>query len=426
MDKRAIDFFKLLLPLNSKRRTALKIIEKSVSKRELADIKYYLKIGQLGLYNKSLVLKKFFGYLEWPQLILAKKNYKLQKLLEKVNERVENDYFAKQFKSFAKEDVIGKISKYVAPGIIGADIVKKAVASQLFAKEPIHILLLGDPGTGKTDIIRDAAEMSPISSFGLGSGTTGAGLTVTKNTNFKLNLKKKKTVKENDSEIDEFEEETEFNLGLLPQANGGLCCIDELNLMQSKDKAGLYSAMEKGFITYDKGGKHETFDAKVKVLATANPQGDKFIGKNLDFLKKQIPFKQALLSRFHLLFIFRKPSEKELINITRKIVNDKKEDNNDIHEFIQLYVNHASLLEVSFDKKLEPMVVNFIEDIKGDEKHFLTEIGPRTVIGIMRFAKAFARAKLKRHVTAEELEAAMKLMKEALYFQKKDKKKKKK
>ena len=57
--------------------------------------------------------------------------------------------------------------------------VKLACAIQLFSEEKTHILLLGDPGTGKTDIIRSTSELHPKTSFGLGSGTSGAGLGVT-------------------------------------------------------------------------------------------------------------------------------------------------------------------------------------------------------------------------------------------------------
>jgi DNA replicative helicase MCM subunit Mcm2 (Cdc46/Mcm family) len=135
--------------------------------------------------------------------------------------------------------------------------VKKAVSLQLFASEPVHILLLGDPGTGKTEILRSVEELHPISVFGLGSGTSGAGLSIS--------MSGGKPV-----------------LGLLPKAHKGICCIDELNLMKSEDMASLYSSMEKGFITYDKGSHHIKEKAEARILATANPVGDKFKGTELE------------------------------------------------------------------------------------------------------------------------------------------------
>ena len=76
-----------------------------------------------------------------------------------------------EFSSVALE----KLSGMIAPDIVGFDAVKKAGALQLFATDRIHVLLLGDPGVGKTEILRSAAELYPISSFGLGSGTSSAG-----------------------------------------------------------------------------------------------------------------------------------------------------------------------------------------------------------------------------------------------------------
>jgi replicative DNA helicase Mcm len=173
-----------------------------------------------------------------------------------------------------------KIFSLIAPNIIGLDEVKKAGLIQLFAKDKVHILLLGDPATGKTDILRSIADLAPISSYGLGSGASKAGLTVA--------VIGKDIAK-----------------GLLPMADNGIACIDELNLLKTADRAGLFNAMEKGFITYDKADSHLKIDARIKVFATANPEGERFVGRTIDVIKKQIPFDPALLSRFHLIFLIR-------------------------------------------------------------------------------------------------------------------------
>ena len=168
------------------------------------------------------------------------------------------------------------LSKCVASNILGLDEVKKAVVLQLFAKDNLHVLLLGNPGVGKTEIVRSVSEFAPVSSFGLGSGTSGAGLGVA--------MRGKEILK-----------------GLLPMANGGLAAIDELNLMKKMDRANLYSAMDKGFVGYDKINGHLKVDAKVSVLASANPVGDKF-NRTIEKIRRQLPFDPALLQRFHLLF----------------------------------------------------------------------------------------------------------------------------
>ena len=70
----------------------------------------------------------------------------------------------------------------------------------------------------------------------------------------------------------------EVTKGLLPQADQGIAAIDELNLLKSADMGNLYNSMEKGFVRYDKGSNHIQLESRVRVLATANPKGDKFTG----------------------------------------------------------------------------------------------------------------------------------------------------
>jgi len=98
--------------------------------------------------------------------------------------------------------------------------------------------------------------------------------------------------------------------------------------MKKDDMASLYNAMEKGFITYDKGGKHHKFSARISVLATANPKKDKFQGRDIAELKKQIPFDSALLSRFHMVFLVMNPDVDEFRRIARSIIKDEKKEIN--------------------------------------------------------------------------------------------------
>ncbi len=274
------------------------------------------------------------------------------------------------------------------------DEVKRAGLVQLFAKENVHILLLGDPATGKTDVLRSISELAPISSFGLGSGTSKAGLTVA--------VIGKEMVK-----------------GILPLADNGIACIDELNLMKTADRAGLLNAMEKGFITYDKGDSHLRLDARIKVFATANPEGDKFVGRTIDVLRKQVPFDSALLTRFHLVFLVRKPDVKEFMQITDKLIKGEKVNVGDNDKkFVKEYVRYALTKEVVLDKTLGPLIQGFVEDVKKDEDNFLMEISPRTVIGIMNMAKAAARMKLKDKVEKEDIIKVLKIFNSSLYIRK--------
>lgn len=388
MRKRLIDVLRLLIPFGPRKRRLLARIAPSVSKAEFSDIKYLGRLRRVGFHEESFGAKRCPDR-SWVQLSLAVEEAELASFVERINRVLADAAKVEAFKAFRKE-AMGVVSGLVAENIVGMDAVKEAAALQLFAQEPIHLLLLGDPGTGKTEILRSIERLAPHAVFGLGSGASKAGL------------------------VGMFEG-NDYHPGLLVEADQGVALIDELNLLKKEDRAGLYSAMEKGFITYDKKGKHERYDARIRILATANPKGDKFVGRDIKFLRAQLPFDDALLSRFHLLFLVRKAQGKELEEITRKIVrNDVRELDDGDAAFIREYVLFAEKLNVAFDDKYESMIVDFIEELKEQERNFLVEVGPRMVIGIIRMAKAYARARLARNTSADDLEAAMRLMKRAL------------
>lgn len=307
-----------------------------------------------------------------------------------VNQDIKEHVMKEVFDEFSKK-AYEVLPQFIAPNITGMEDVKKAVVLQMFSKQPIHILLLGDPGTGKTDILRAAFNLTPISSFGLGSGTSGAGLVVT--------VKGNKIMK-----------------GLIPLANGGICCIDELNLMKEDSRAGLYNAMEKGFVTYDKGGHHHKFDARIKVLATANPKGDKFDGQTIDELRDELPFDSALLTRFHLSFFIRKPDLEQFKKIASTIASGEKKDlsKGDI-DFIKSYVEYALKKDVyDIRKTLQKKIVDFIAEIKKDEKKYLIEVSPRLVVGFMRLCKALAVMEGREDVEEKDIERVKDIVKDSL------------
>lgn len=377
-----LKLFKLLRPLNKINKRRLEQLEKYLGKTNISQVKRLIKLNIVGFSYISLGVSsdliKNSDYVQL-QLNMDEKNDKdIQRFVRKVNKEIENISKENMFKRFSiNADKI--IPKLIAPNITDMETIKAAAALQLFSKERTHILLLGDPGTGKTDIMRSVSDLSPISSLGLGSGTTNAGLS--------LSIKGKEIFK-----------------GLLPLADKGMCCIDELNLMKSQDMASLYSAMEKGFITYDKAKNHIKMNARVKILATANPKGDKFVGWIISTLKKQIPFDSALLSRFHLVFLIRKPSIKEFEQIAKKIVSNRKEVSHDKNvSFVKEYIDYVKNFEVSFPKVLEQKIVEFAKNLKIREHEFLIDISPRIVHGIIRFAKASARMNMRSQVINSDI-----------------------
>ncbi|MBU0461088.1 MAG: ATP-binding protein, partial [Nanoarchaeota archaeon] len=384
------DIVRLLGKLPEKERRKLALLS------QYLEDKTSLKYAERLLKQKKMcieVTQPEFSWLANKKMVLIR----LEALSKDVERQVRqlNDAISRKtegllFRLFSKSaaDILPSM---IAPEIVGFDTIKKAVAIQLFSEERIHILLLGDPGTGKTKILSSATALHPISSMGLGSGTSGAGLAV--------------TVKGN-----------EVQPGLLPMANGGLCAIDELNLMKDESRASLYNAMESGFVAYDKGGKHYKFDARISVLATANPKGDRFDGETPEKLSKQLPFDPALLSRFHLTFLVRRPDTEQFKHISRRIISGKKQhiSEEDII-FVRQYIRYANQLkEPELPKRFEQEIVDFVGDIKQNEKNYLIEVSPRLVVGFTRMSKALARAELRALVEEKDISTVKKIVKESL------------
>ena len=380
---RFVDTLKLLKSLSPEESAGIETISMFLDKGDINQLKGLIKQGKISFkpYTVSIAESSYS--------LLNAEDKELEEYAARLNKRLKQQINKKLFHDFSKK-AVDRIKSVIAPHIVGFDSVKKAVLLQLFALDKLHILLLGDPGTGKTEIIRSASELYPVSSFGLGSGTSSAGLSV--------------TIQGKD-----------IMPGLLPMADGGLACIDELNLMKKDDMASLYNAMEKGFITYDKGGKHHKFSARISVLATANPKKDKFQGRDIAELKKQIPFDSALLSRFHMVFLVMNPDVDEFRRIARSIIKDeKKEINKDDVLFIREYIRQSEGINVVVPSSMEHQIVDFVADIKKNEHRYLVEISPRIVTGFVRMAKAAARAEMRGIVEQKDVNFVKDIIRESL------------
>ena len=372
-----ISFIKNVLPLNKKAKKDINALSEYLEKKELKKLIKLIKNKKISISYSIIGAGKDFPEKEFPQI--ETKGY------DEINNIISEKVYSSLYKEFSKK-AKELIPKNIAPNIHGYDSIKEAVTLQLLSDEAIHILLLGDPGTGKTDIVSSAAKLSKISSFGLGSGTSSVGLSVT--------VKGKNVEK-----------------GLLPLADKGLCAIDELNLMKDSDYGSLYNAMEKGFVSYDKGGNSFKFDARIKLLATANPKNDKFKSDKLEDIKKQIPFDSALLSRFTLIFIIHRPDDKMFKEIGKKIISDSKiKFNSQTIEFIKNYISKAQEIKVDVPKKHEEEILDLAQELRKNEDKIIFEITPRLIKGIIRMTKASAKLELRNKVNEDDVKYIKKIL----------------
>jgi DNA replicative helicase MCM subunit Mcm2 (Cdc46/Mcm family) len=379
-----------LIPLSSRKKRQLKLFSRFLSDFNLKKVKKLMKLNFVGTFMTSLNTQFKLG--SFPQLSPIVTDIEIKKIIDDVNRKVLYSAEKNAYKRFSEQASI-EIPKFLERNLKGYKDIIKAASLLLFCKDTVHLLIIGDPGTGKTEVLRAVEEISPNSQFGLGSGVSGVGLTGT--------TKGK-----------------EFIPGLLPRADKGICCIDELNLMLKKDHASLLNAMEKGFIAYNKGKTHKRINARIRVLATANPKGDRFVGKGAKITKTQLPFNEALLSRFHLMFIVRKPSLKEFKEITKHIVSKKHRYGVEDISFLKEYVDYAGVLKVAFPESLKNKVVDFIQELKEQEDNILREVSPRLVKAIIRLAKASARLELRPKVEEKDVVFVLNIIRDAYLIRK--------
>ncbi|KAH7079696.1 MCM2/3/5 family-domain-containing protein [Paraphoma chrysanthemicola] len=195
-----------------------------------------------------------------------------------------------------RPDIYEVFAKCIAPSIYGNQDIKKAIACLLMGgskkilpdgmklRGDINVLLLGDPGTAKSQLLKFVEKVSPIAIYTSGKGSSAAGLTAS--------VQRDHTTRE-------------FYLegGAMVLADGGVVCIDEFDKMRDEDRVAIHEAMEQQTISIAKAGITTILNSRTSVLAAANPifgryDDMKTPGENIDF-------QTTILSRFDMIFIVR-------------------------------------------------------------------------------------------------------------------------
>ncbi|WP_440990387.1 minichromosome maintenance protein MCM [Haloarchaeobius baliensis] len=368
--------------------------------------------------------------------------------LEGVSVRIDQEQFEDMEISEADKEEIVALSNEpdiyeqmvgsIAPSIFGYDQEKLAMILQLFSgvtkflpdesriRGDLHMLLIGDPGTGKSQMLSYIRHIAPRSVYTSGKGSSSAGLTAA-------------------AVRDDFGDGQQWTLeaGALVLADQGIAAVDELDKMNPDDRSAMHQALEQQEISVSKAGINATLKSRCSLLGAANPKYGRF--DQYEPISEQIDLEPALISRFDLIFtVTDQPDEEHDRDLAEHILttNYAGELNTQKMELTNVGVDQAEIDEMTdtVDPVIDPELMRkyiayskqncyprMTEDARGAIEQFYVDlrskgmeedapvpVTARQLEALVRLAEASARVRLSDTVEESDADRAITIVRDCL------------
>jgi replicative DNA helicase Mcm len=318
----------------------------------------------------------------------------------------------KQILTMAKKpDIYEKLISSFAAHVYGHEVIKESILLLIVGsvnkklddgsarRGDINILLVGDPGTAKSEMLKFAAKIAPRGLYTSGRGSTAAGLTA--------------AVIRDKSGIMMLE------AGAVVLGDQGLVCIDEFDKIKAEDRSALHEVMEQQTCSVAKGGIVATLNARTSILSAANPMYGKYDPyKNIT---ENVNLPIPLLTRFDIIYVIRDIPEKDKDS---RIASHILDIHKDVRKTSQTAINIDLLSKyLAFAKQMaEPdltreavyVIRDYYMKMRNVDSDSMITVTPRQLEGLIRLSTARARLLLKDKVEKEDAERSIFLVQRML------------